>query len=67
MCLAGVGEVSVALEETGWVEDKLGVSLMPFLDAGYRADYVSAFEEARGLGKPLVAVVLWGALDDASC
>jgi len=64
---AGVGEFEVELEGTGWVEDKLAISLMPFLDAGYRADYFSAFEEAQAQGKPLVAVVLWGALDDASC
>ena len=46
---------------------KLAVALYPFLDAGYTQDYVQAFQEAAAARKPMVAVVLWGALDDASC
>ena len=46
---------------------KLGMALYPFLDAGYTTDYYKAYGEATAVGKPLFAVVLWGALDDASC
>ena len=46
---------------------KLGTALYPFLDAGYTTDYHKAFREAAAVGKQLFAVVLWGALDDASC
>ncbi len=46
---------------------KLGTALYPFLDAGYSTDYYKAFREAAAVGKQLFAVVLWGALDDASC
>ena len=48
-------------------QDKLAVAMYPFLEVGYAADYWEAAERAAAVSKPLLAVVLWGALDDASC
>eukprot|EP00960_Hanusia_phi_P051663 760942-Hanusia_phi.AAC.1 len=52
------------------VEDahgKLAVALYPFLGAGYEQGYLRAFELAAEKRRPLMAVVLWGPLDDSSC
>ena len=46
---------------------KLAIALYPFLDVGYTQDYAAAYLAAGAAKKPLLAVVLWGALDDASC
>ena len=48
-------------------QDKLAVAMYPFLHVGYSTDYLEAARVAAAAGKPLMAVVLWGALDDASC
>ena len=70
------GKVDQRLSVSNWrsrteverrARDKLGVALYPFLDVGYERDYLKAFEAARHANKVLLAVVLWGALDDASC
>ena len=65
---AGEKEIPSTLESSyAEARAKLAVALYPFLDAGYKRDYVQAFQEAAAARKPMVAVVLWGALDDASC
>ena len=65
---AGEKEIPSTLESSyAGARAKLAVALYPFLDAGYKRDYVQAFQEAAAARKPMVAVVLWGALDDASC
>jgi len=45
----------------------LALSFYPFLDVGYASSYKEAWSSARIQAKPLMSVVLWGALDDASC
>jgi hypothetical protein len=45
----------------------LALSFYPFLDLGYASSYKEAWSSARIQAKPLMSVVLWGALDDASC
>lgn len=48
-------------------QDKLAMAMYPFLQVGYASDYWAAATMAAAVSKPLMAVVLWGSLDDASC
>uniref|UniRef100_A0A7S0MLY0 Uncharacterized protein n=1 Tax=Cryptomonas curvata TaxID=233186 RepID=A0A7S0MLY0_9CRYP len=48
-------------------EKKLAVAMYPFLEVGYSTAYFEASHLAAAAGKGLLTVVLWGALDDASC
>lgn len=45
----------------------LATSFYPFLSIGYATSYKEAWKSAWVQAKPLMSVVLWGALDDASC
>lgn len=59
--------INLDLHAHAEAQEALAVAMYPFLDVGYTTDYEKAFRVAKQSRKLVFGVVLWGALDDASC